>query len=109
MTDRPSAPTGQAPHERRAREILTEGAAILAPLLSSHGFQFAVTSQGQGSGGHFAVGRFARDDQHLELHVRWALGIVAYQWDDASISHKDYMRLLNASASYPGYSDDPLD
>jgi hypothetical protein len=66
---------------------------------------------GDTSGGHFAVGRYAAPGRALELHTRYALGIVNYLVRDQSIEHSRLMEALGvrADAAYPGYSDDPLD
>jgi len=42
---------------------------------------------------------------------RWriAVGLVAYGWDDATLSNADYLRGMGVSGAYPGYSTDPLD
>jgi hypothetical protein len=91
-----------------AVSVLNAGAAILAPVLAPAGFTFHLTSHGRSSGGDFATGRFTKGTQYLELHFRYSLGLVSYGWDDAAISHADYLRGLRVTGSYPGYSDDPL-
>jgi hypothetical protein len=85
------------------------GAAVLAAQLAPAGFAFELTAQGIGSGGRFATGRFTRDDQYLELHVRRSLGLVTYGWGDDSLSHGDYQAGLGAGGAYPGFGADVLD
>jgi hypothetical protein len=89
--------------------LLEAGAALLGPVLWPAGFTFQLTGQGRGSGGNFAMGRFMRGSQYLEFHLRYSLGLVTYGWDDAALSHADYLRGLGATGAYPGYSDDPID
>jgi len=89
--------------------LLEAGAAILALELLPAGFIYQLTRHGRGSGGDFATGRFTRDSQFIEFHVRHSLGLVTYGWDDLTLSHADYLRGLGASGAYPGYGDDPLD
>jgi hypothetical protein len=89
--------------------VLEAGAAVLSPVLSPAGFTFELTHQGTSSGDYFATGRFTRGAQYLELHVRHSLGLVTYGWDEAAISHADYLRGLGVTGAYPGYSDDPAD
>ena len=64
-----------------------------------------------GSGGAFAVGVFTRTDRVLELHVRHALGIVAYRAAGVVITHQDLMWAvaLGQAPAYPGFSADSLD
>ena len=45
----------------------------------------------------------------MELHFRHSLGQVTYHLDDVSLAHADYMRALQVSNAYPGFSDDPVD
>ena len=82
--------------------VMTEGAAILARELSPAGFTFQMTSRGRGSGGNFAVGRFTRGDQYLEIHFRYSLGLVTYGWGDSQLSHADYLAGLGQAGAYPG-------
>jgi hypothetical protein len=35
-----------------------------------------------------------RGSQYLEFHLRYSLGLVTYGWDDAALSHADYLRGL---------------
>jgi hypothetical protein len=50
-----------------------------------------------------------RAAQYLELHFRHSLGLVVYGWGDSTISHADYLRGMDKTGAYPGYSADPLD
>jgi hypothetical protein len=45
----------------------------------------------------------------MDLHFRWTLGLVSYAWDSVVVSHADYLRGLDATGAYPGFSEDPLD
>src|SRR6478735_3612053 len=91
--------------------MLTEGRRILDPVLVPAGFLFTMTASADGSGGHYAVGRYSARKRFLELHTRWALGIVRYGIRDQWIEHSQLMGALGvrAQAAYPGFSDDPLD
>jgi hypothetical protein len=97
----------------RADEVLAAGVQLLEPLMQRHGFAFGRLTSANSSGGWSASGEFRREDQaearRLELHFRHSLGLVSYQIGDASLSHVDYMRCLDAHNQYPGFSDDPLD
>ena len=88
---------------------MADGAAILARELSPAGFTFQLIGRGGSSGGNFAVGRFTRGDQYLELHFRYSLGLVMYGWGDSRLSHADYLAGLGEAGAYPGYGTDPLD
>ncbi len=77
---------------------LVDGAKILDPVLSPHGFVFTLGATGKGSGGHFASGSYRRDDRVLELHYRWGLGVVLYRIGDAELHHNIYMKLLGVAA-----------
>jgi hypothetical protein len=92
-------------------EWLREGERILDPVFVPLGYRFQLGALQRGSGGEFAVGYYEKGDQSVELHFRFALGIVNYRIADDCLGHKDYMRLLGVAdqASYPGFSDDPLD
>jgi hypothetical protein len=61
------------PHDPKT--TLVSGAQIIARFLGPHGFQFELKSQGRGSGGSFASGRFVRDERYLEIHsdIRWGM------------------------------------
>ena len=96
----------------KAEEMLQRGAALLAPLLLSHGFSFTAVDRGGSSGGHFATGEFRRGTRKLEFHFRHSLGMVTYHLDTRSMSHQQYMRSIHGSfnaSHYPGFSNDPLD
>jgi len=75
-------------------EVLYAGCDILDEVLLSHAFKRGEITSGKGSGGHFAMCSYRRADRHLELHFRWALGIVVYYLGSASASHEDYMLTL---------------
>ena len=93
------------------RDALTKGALQLEPTLKPHRFAFMFREEGQGSGGHFAVGDFIRGDRRLELHFRQSLGLVTYHVGGARVSHSRYMEELGVRerAAYPGFSEEPLD
>jgi hypothetical protein len=96
---------------QETREILKQGADILAPALVPHGFVFNITSSGNSSGGAFSRGDFVREDRCLELHFRYSLGLVKYYVGALSLGHEDYMRALNGQAGvshYPGFSQEAL-
>lgn len=63
---------------REPRAELEAGIAILDSVLIPHGFVFEFQSEGIGSGGHFAWGKYVHADRSLHLHHRWGLGIVEY-------------------------------
>jgi hypothetical protein len=88
---------------------LTEGAHIVGDVLAPHGFTFEPGGHGNGSGGPAAWGCFVRGSQRIELHFRYSLGLVSYTWGDTVLSHKEYLRGVDASGSYPGFGTDPLD
>jgi hypothetical protein len=89
--------------------MMAAGNAMLADVPGPVGFSVGPTYLGKGSGGNFAVARWTRGEQSLELHTRWALGIVLYGWGDEVFDHRHIVCALGVSASYPGYSDDPVD
>jgi hypothetical protein len=91
-----------------AEEMLGAGNSILAEVLLPAGFALGKTGSAKGSGGHFATAKWTRDAQFIELHFRYALGIVRYGWDEEAFDHRQVVGALVASASYPGFSDDPL-
>jgi len=91
---------------------LAAGIGILDPVLCSSGFVFHSIASGRGSGGDYAYGEYVRHDRRLQLHFRYALGLVTYHVGAHTLAHESYMRALGASpteAQYPGYSEDPLD
>jgi len=98
------------PTPKDRREILQQGADILAPALVPHGFQFIMVTSGTGSGGAFAQGEFVRGDRKLDLHFRYSLGLVTYHIGTLSLAHDDYMRALlgrSGASHYPGFSEEP--
>lgn len=90
-------------------DVLAEGSAILAPVLTPLGYSLAETAQGKGSGGAFATGRWLCGERSIEIHVRQALGIVDYRWGDLTLSHQQYLRVQDVGGSYPGFRDNPID
>ena len=92
-------------------EWLRQGEKILDPIFVPRGYRFELEAPLQGSGGEFAVGYYRKGDQSIELHFRWALGIVKYRIADDALDHEEYMRILGVAdqTAYPGFSDDPLD
>lgn len=88
---------------------MEHGNAILASVLVPAGFTLEEMTAGRGSGGSFARSRWTKDSQAIELHVRAALGVVRYCWDQEAFDHKHLVEALAARAKYPGFSDDPLD
>jgi len=77
--------------------MLKRGAAILAPALEPHGFAYAPSHAGAGSGGTFASGTFARDERHLSLHHGWGLGIVTFGIDELTVPHENYISFLGVA------------
>ncbi|HVU26863.1 MAG TPA: hypothetical protein VHG71_03915 [Verrucomicrobiae bacterium] len=99
------------PTPKDRKEILEQGAKILAPALVPNGFKFHFITSGRGSGGAFAEGEFVRGDRKLELHFRYSLGLVTYHIGKLSLAHGDYMRALldkNGKNHYPVFSEEPL-
>jgi hypothetical protein len=97
------------PTVKDRREILQQGAEILAPALVPHGFHFSIVASGSSSGGAFAQGEFVRGDRKLELHFRWSLGLVVYRIGAQKLVHEDFMRALlgrSGASHYPGFSED---
>lgn len=78
------------------REMLKRGVTILTPALDPHGFVYAPSRAGTGSGGAFASGVFTRGARHLSLHHRWGLGIVTFGIDERTVPHADYISFLGA-------------
>lgn len=89
--------------------LLVAGNEILSPVLGEAGFSIDSQTFSTGSGGPFGVSRWVRGTQWIELHVRWALGIVCYGWGDESFDHAHMVGALGVTASYPGFSQDPID
>ena len=93
-----------------AAEALQQGAAELAEVLCTAGFEFAATRAGRSSGGEFASGAYRRGDRWLELHVRGSLGLVTYGIAEARLAHEDFVRAVRAiyaaegEPEYPGFS-----
>lgn len=88
------------------------GSAILSEVLEKYGFAFRFVGSGRGSGGNFASGEFVRANRKLELHFRYALGLVSYHLDSRSLSHEMYMLSVlgkRYTSRYPGFDSDPLD
>jgi hypothetical protein len=104
-----AADNGQVAVSRNPVAIVTEGSLILGEVLSPAGFTFQLTNTGRSSGGVFTAGRFTKGSQYLEFHFRHSLGLIVYGWGDTTLCHADYLRGLDATGSYPGYSTDPLD
>lgn len=91
--------------------ILLEGAELLMPLFSEHGFIFAPLGAGMSSGGRFACAAFRRGKRSLQLHFRDSLGMVTYHLGPDSISHEEYMCSVLGKpglSRYPGFSSDPV-
>ena len=93
------------------KNILTDGAKTLNPVLKKRRFRFRFRGEGKGSGGNYAWGEFVRGNLRLELHFRQSLGLVRYHVADQSASHETYMRELGVwdQCQYPGFSDEPLE
>jgi len=99
------------PTVKDRREILQQGAAILAPVLATHGFHFSLVASGNSSGGAFVQGEFVCGDRKLELHFRFSLGLVTYHIGALTLAHEDYMRALlgrSGASHYPGFSEDAI-
>ena len=95
---------------RAPLDILHDGVEILAELLRPAGFTFVLGSVDRGSGGAFAQGSFVRTGRVLSFSVREKLGLVQYAYHGRLVSHETLMHVAApvGAASYPGYSDDPL-
>jgi hypothetical protein len=89
--------------------MMATGNEILGSVLQPAGFVMTPTELGRGSGGGFAIARWVRGRQYIELHCRFALGIVRYGWEDEEFDHSHVVSALGVVASYPGFSNDPLD
>lgn len=93
-------------------DMLRRGAELLGPLLVPNGFTFEALGSGKGSGGTFAFGQFRRGERRLEIHFRYALGMVSYHLGPCSMSHEDYMHAVlgkRHASKYPGFSNQPID
>jgi len=91
---------------------LLAGAEELGAVLIPSGFAFALLTEGEGSGGSFAVASYQRGNRTLELHFRFSLGLVSYQVGEWALPHRDYVRAVRAlhgggEASYPGFASEP--
>ncbi len=94
------------------QQMLKDGVEILDGVMRSHGFVYAPTAVGVGSGGSFAAGEFRRGNRTLELHYRYSLGLVTYHVRDLVLSHEDYMWSVLGrrwTSEYPGFPKEPLD
>ena len=92
--------------------VLLQGAELLKPLFSSHGFTFVEKGGSTGSGGPFVSAEFKRGDRKFEIHYRFSLGMVTYHLASQAISHEQYMCSVLGKpgmSHYPGFSNDPLD
>src|SRR5437764_181290 len=90
-------------------DVLTEGNRLLATVLRPAGFLPDSVVAGQGSGGRFATTRWTRGDQVIEISFRASLGMVVYRWGEETYDHGHVVGALDVTASYPGFSIDPLD
>lgn len=90
---------------------LDAGRVCIDPLMKAHGFSWSAGWSGKSSGGHSASGAYQRGNRRLELHFRYALGLVRYHLGDLSLSHEAYMREVagRGQARYPGFSENPAD
>jgi arsenate reductase len=99
-------------HPKRADvDLLTEGSALLADVLSAHGFKRQEVREEKVEGRPAATTRFARRGRALELRVRSGVTIAAYAAGGRHLLHPDYMERLGVAGlmRYPGLSKDPLD
>lgn len=93
-------------------EILEQGCIILDEVLQPRGFRREKISSGKASGGHFATTAYANGDRRLEIHFRFSLGLVTYQFGLATVSHDAFMRGVlgpKGGNKYAGFSGEPLD
>jgi hypothetical protein len=90
-------------------DVLAEGNEILAAVLRPAGFEPGSIESGHGSGGPFATTRWTRGNQAIEISFRTSLGMVVYSWGDEKYEHRHVVGALRVTASYPGFSTDPLD
>lgn len=96
--------------DKTSAEInLRAGAKILDVVMNPYGFHFVFDTAGKSSGGNFAGGSFVNGKRRIEFHFRNTLGLVTYHIGDKSLSHEEYMRLLDASAAYPDFPKESLD
>ncbi len=95
------------------QELLELGVRRLLPFFEGLGFEYAFLGTVQGSGGVAARGEFRRGPCFVRLHVRYALGIVEYGFDDTPEPlpvHRDIVERLGVAqqAEFPGFGDDLL-
>lgn len=88
---------------------LKNGASILNPIMTSHGFGFVVGLSGSGSGGEFASGYYENGNRRLSFSVRYNLGCVSYQFGEKEIDHSEYMRAIGVNSENPGFSKQTRD
>ena len=91
------------------KDELQNGVDVLRPLLESRGFRFESGVAGRGSGGSFATGSYVKGPRRLNFSVRYSLGLVAYSFGDQVVSHEDYLRFIEATGNYPGFSQRIID
>lgn len=85
----------------------------MLPFFEGLGFRYAFLGTVHGSGGVAALGEFRRGRCFVRLHVRGALGIVEYGFDDTPEplpAHCDIVERLGVAqqAEFPGFGDDLL-
>jgi len=93
-------------------DMLREGCGLLEPVMRRHGFSFKEGPAGVSSGGPSASGVYVNENQKLEIHFRFSLGLVTYHFGPTSLDHESYMHALlgtNGGNKYPGFSEDPFD
>jgi hypothetical protein len=95
------------------QELLERGVGRLLPFFEELGFRYAFLGTVQGSGGVAARGEFRRGRCFVRLHVRHALGIVEYGFDDTPEPlpvHRDIVARLGVAdrAEFPGFGSDLL-
>jgi hypothetical protein len=96
----------------KPKDVLLQGAELLRPLFTEHGFAFELLGGGPSSGGEFAYAEYRKGERRIEFHFRHSLGMVTYHLGPDSISHEQYMFSVREKPSlsrYPGFSGDPLD
>jgi hypothetical protein len=90
-------------------EALAERTVLLAAVVEPAGFSPGGIEAGHGSGGDFARTCWTRGDQAIAISFRTSLGTVEYRWGDERYEHRHVVGALGVTASYPGFSADPLD
>jgi hypothetical protein len=88
---------------------MAEGNVLLGAVLEPAGFTPGAIESGHGSGGDFATTCWTRGAQAIAISFRASLGMVEYRWGDESYDHSHLVGALGVTASYPGFSADPLD